>query len=114
VVEMRRYARTPINVSVEFTPKDEKRALSGVATDISLGGMFIETKTPAAFNASIVVRLRLPGQKEDTVIPATVRWTRADGMGLQFGLTGVRDTHAITELVKKAEQAQETAAKKKR
>jgi len=114
VVEMRRYARTPINVSVEFTPKGEQRTLAGVATDISLGGMFIETKTPAPFNASIEVRLRLPGEREDSALAATVRWTSGEGMGIQFGLTGVRDTHAITELVRKNEQAQQAAAKKKR
>ena len=33
-------------------------------------------------------------------IPGVVRWTRPDGMGVQFGLLGARETHAITELTK--------------
>jgi hypothetical protein len=33
-----------------------------------------------------------------------VRWTRSDGMGVQFGLIGARETHAITELTRAKEK----------
>ena len=36
------------------------------------------------------------------VLPAIVRWTSPVGMGVQFGLLGVRETHAITEIVRAA------------
>ncbi len=101
MVELRRHARTPIDLSVEFVAKDGGRPAPGVGKDISLGGMFVETHAPAAFGSSVVVRMRLPGTKDDLILPGVVRWTRDDGMGVQFGLIGARETHAITELGKK-------------
>ena len=101
MVEQRRSARSPINAHLEFTEKGaDGKAISGVAKDISVGGMFIQTNSPAAFGASVEVRIRVPGHKEDMILPGVVRWTRADGMGLQFGLLGARETHVITEIVK--------------
>jgi type IV pilus assembly protein PilZ len=38
-------------------------------------------------------------------LPAVVRWTSKDGMGVQFGLLGARETHEITEFVKATEGA---------
>jgi Tfp pilus assembly protein PilZ len=70
--------------------------------DISLGGMFVRTEAPAAFGAELVLHIRLPGAGTETHFPGVVRWTRPDGMGVQFGLLGARETHAITEIVKKA------------
>ena len=75
----------------------------GIGKDISLGGMFVETETPASFNAEIVVRVGLrtaTGAISDFDLPATVRWVRAGGMGVQFGLLGVHETRAITELTR--------------
>lgn len=100
MVEKRTAARSSIHVSLEFVRKDSQEKLSGVGTDISVGGMFVETSTPAAFGSSIVVRARFPGHKEEMVLPAIVRWTSPVGMGVQFGLLGVRETHAITEIVR--------------
>ena len=102
LVEKRTAARSSIHVSLEFVRKDSQEKLSGVGTDISVGGMFVETATPAAFGSSIVVRARFPGHKDEMVLPAIVRWTSPVGMGVQFGLLGVRETHAITEIVRAA------------
>ena len=100
MVEQRRFARSPINVPLEFTAKGSSEVCSGTGKDISVGGMFIETASPAQFGATLVVRLRLPGRKEQMELPGVVRWTRDGGMGIQFGLVGARETHAITEVVK--------------
>ncbi len=105
MVEQRRSARCPIDAPLTFTLKGGKQAGAGVARDISVGGMFVETETPAAFGSSVVVRVRLPGHKEEMVLPGIVRWGRTDGMGVQFGLVGARETYAITEIVKKNESA---------
>jgi type IV pilus assembly protein PilZ len=69
--------------------------------DISLGGCFLETATPPPFGTSIVVFLELPGLLDDdgrptpAVVTSTVRWTTPQGMGVQFGPMGVRETHAL-------------------
>jgi PilZ domain len=101
VVELRRYERFRIDIAVEFTSEGSPARMAGLAKDISLGGMYIETPHPAGFNGEIVVHVLLPGQRAPFALPAVVRWSRAgEGMGLQFGLLGARETHAITELTK--------------
>ena len=100
VSELRRYQRTTIDVAVEFVAKGGDRKSSGRATDISLGGMFIKTDAPLGFSAELVVHVTLPGRRSPFALPAVVRWSGEAGMGVQFGLIGARETHAITELTK--------------
>lgn len=98
-MELRRYQRTPVDIEVEFEIKGSKQRQAGRATDISLGGMFVNA-SPAPFSTEIVVYFRVRGQRAQLAIPGVVRWTRRDGMGIQFGLLGARETHAITELTR--------------
>ncbi len=98
-VELRRHSRVPFTEPVVFSRKGSNDRLSGQSTDISLGGMYIETKTPEPFGADIVVHVHVPGEPSAFTLPAKVRWTSHEGMGVQFGLIGARETHAITELV---------------
>ena len=101
MVELRRYQRAPLDVPVEFVAKGKAQRLGGRAKDISLGGMYVVTPEPLEFGAELVVHVSLPGHKAPFALPAVVRWSRTgDGMGLQFGLIGARETHAITELTK--------------
>jgi hypothetical protein len=97
-VDLRRYQRTPLSLPVEFVVKGSTERVTGRATDVSLGGMFIETPSPPAFSAELVVLLTPPQVKKPIDLKAVVRWTRADGMGVQFGLLGARETHTLTEL----------------
>jgi PilZ domain len=85
---------------VEFVAKGTSERLRGSCKDISIGGMFIETTSPLAFKAELVVHVTLPGQNTAFALPGVVRWTRKDGMGIQFGMLGARETHAITEVAK--------------
>jgi hypothetical protein len=100
VSELRRYQRAPVDVAVEFAAKGAERKIAGRATDVSLGGMFIRTDAPLPFSSEIVVHLTLPRQRGPFALPAVVRWVGATGMGVQFGLLGARETHAITELMR--------------
>jgi hypothetical protein len=101
VVELRRYQRAVVDVAVEFSSPGSNVRTSGKAKDISVGGMYIETAHPAAFNTQVIVHMAVDGQRTPLHLPATVRWVRAsEGMGLQFGLLGARETHAITELTR--------------
>ena len=104
VIELRRYQRAPLDVAVEFSPRGAEAGEGrhpGRSKDISLGGMFVTTNEPLAFGTELVVHILLPGQKAPFALPGVVRWSRAgDGMGVQFGLMGARETHAITELTR--------------
>lgn len=101
MIEKRRHARAVIDLPVLFASKGTDAMVQGVGKDISLGGMFVQTETPGAFGSEVVVRVRLrtpTNEQKDFNLPGVVRWVRADGMGVQFGLLGALETHAITEL----------------
>ena len=99
-MDLRRHHRVSFNEPLVFSRKGEDQQISGTATDISLGGMFIETIEPAAFGAEVVIQVRVPGQPAAFALPAVVRWVRPGGMGVQFRMLGARETHTITELVR--------------
>jgi type IV pilus assembly protein PilZ len=74
-------------------------SIAGNAKDVSLGGMFIEASGPSpAFGTPVTIVCELPGLGREARLPAVVRWTKAGGFGVQFGLLGARETHAITKL----------------
>lgn len=102
MVELRRHSRVPLDCDVAFFAKGSTGGAVGHAKDVSVGGMFIVTSTPLAFGADVTVHVTLPEQIEALVLPGVVRWVRSGGgMGVQFGLLGARETHAITEYVAK-------------
>lgn len=106
MIEKRRFARAPIALPVVFAKKGSAESARGIGKDISLGGIFVETDAPASFGAEVVVRVRLktPKALQDFDLPGVVRWVRSDGMGVQFGLLGALETHAIIELGKDADR----------
>jgi len=75
-------------------------AILGRAKDISVGGMFIESEASVSFGTEVSIVLRLPNAKADLRLPGVIRWLKPGGFGVQFGLLGARETHAISELFK--------------
>lgn len=104
MVEQRRSHRSPLDATVKVKRKGTDDIADGRARDVSVGGMFVETLSPFVFGADVIVHVHLPGLKDELALPAVVRWTRHDGMGLQFGLLGARETHAITEIAEAADK----------
>jgi len=100
LVELRQHQRTQVDIEVEFEIKGSKERRVGRATDVSLGGMFVRSAAPPGFSTEVIVYFRVRGHRGPLAIPGVVRWTRGDGMGIQFGLLGARETFAITELSK--------------
>ena len=101
MIEQRRHARAPLDRSATFSIKGETGTREGIAKDIAVGGMFIETATPARFGANVIIHVELPGQDGPASLPGVVRWVRDGGMGVQFGLLGAVETHTITEISRK-------------
>ncbi len=105
MLEQRRHERSPINQSLTFSKKGTEAAAAGTGTDISVGGMFIQTEHALPFGSEIVVKTKIPGGGEAIfALPGVVRWSRPDGMGVQFGLLGAKETHLITEIARKLDQ----------
>jgi hypothetical protein len=98
VIEQRRYQRAPIDCPLSFVVKGQKEQRAGVGRDIAIGGMFVETPTPPAFGAEVIVHAQLPGADAPLALPGVVRWVRNGGMGVPFGLLGAVETHIITEI----------------
>ena len=96
--EKREHPRTPLDAAI--TCETDGQSFTALARDISLGGMFIEADFVPAFGSKMQIICRLPGMQQDSSLPAVVRWTKPGGFGVQFGLLGARETHAITELLR--------------
>ena len=97
--EKRAHRRTPLRS--ELTCKLPSGAtFAGTSRDISLGGMFIETTERPTFGTALEIMATLPGTLGAVRLPGIVRWTGPDGIGVQFGLLGARETHAITKVIK--------------
>ena len=91
-------------VIVNTTVSCEVRAgstFTGLAKDISIGGMFVESTEIVPFGTEVTIVGRFVGTKADLRLPAIVRWAKPDGFGVQFGSLGARETHAISELLKR-------------
>lgn len=106
MIEQRRYARSPVDSPATFSVKGKTEKVNGLAKDISVGGMFIETSSPASFGTDVIIHVVLPGADSSLSLPGVVRWVRDGGMGIQFGLLGAKETYIITEIGRKhAEKA---------
>jgi hypothetical protein len=95
--DLRRNPRVLLDADVEIV--HDGRSSAGRAHDISLGGMFVATTTAASFGSKVTLKFKIG--RDELALDGVVRWTRDDGMGVQFGTFGVRETYAITEWVKK-------------
>lgn len=97
--DKRSHPRVPlaVNITCEVTGG---ATVSGLSKDISVGGMFIESGAQLSFGTEVTIVLRLPNTKADARLPGIVRWLKPGGFGVQFGLLGARETHAISELLK--------------
>ena len=99
MADHRKHHRVPVSFPVTCV-RGDATTFEGVAKDVSVGGMFIESEHVPSFGSPITIvavglavrELRLPG---------LVRWAEPRGFGVQFGLLGAYDTRAIVDLVKK-------------
>lgn len=96
--EQRKFERVPFREQVVVVIDGEDESLNGETRDISIGGMFIEG-VAATFGKRVTVHLTPSGAFESIRLPGIVRWVGRDGIGIQFGLLGARETHLITEIV---------------
>jgi type IV pilus assembly protein PilZ len=85
-------------MTVVCKPRDG-RPFAGVVRDLGVGGAFIECIEALPFGTEVLIIGQLPPSGADLRLPSVVRWTKPDGFGVQFGLLGARETHAISVLL---------------
>jgi len=61
--------------------------------------MFLDGAAPCPVGTELTLQFELPGLGP-VQVPGFVRWHRADGFGVQFGLLGARETHAIGRFIR--------------
>lgn len=98
--DKRSHPRVVVDTPVSCERRDAS-AFTGMAKDISIGGMFIESSETLPFGTELSIVGRFPGTKADLKLPAIVRWAKPTGFGVQFQALGARETHAISELLKR-------------
>ena len=99
MAEQRKHHRVPVSFKVTCI-LDEANKFEGVARDLSVGGLFIESDRTLAFGTSLTLVLTGLATRE-LRLPSVVRWAEPGGFGVQFGLLGAYATHVIVDLVKK-------------
>ena len=91
--------RLEYEIPVKF--RCESGTFEGVARNASVGGLYIETPTPAKFGETIQIEIDLPGLAERALLTSFVRWTKPEGMGVQFDRMGARETYGLMKLLMK-------------
>lgn len=97
--ERRRHQRTPVSLPARI--EKAGATIESIMRDVSIGGAFMSTTGQFAYGDSVIVHVHLPGLDAEIAIPCTVRWMMKDGCGVQFGVMGVRETHALVEIAKR-------------
>jgi len=99
VEEKRVHPRVQIELDVTCEIAD-RAAISGRTSDVSFGGMYIETNETLSFGTKITIMASFP--EGVLKLPGVVRWSKPGGFGVQFGLIGARETHAIEQLLRRS------------
>lgn len=68
--------------------------------NMSLGGMHLVADERPPFGAVVQLKFRLPTMKADSVCDGTVRWSRPDGYGVQFGSLRPIDVWGLNQFFK--------------
>lgn len=86
----RRSARTAIELRVHFRRDEPGSALekAGRIADLGMGGAFVQTERPPPVGTPIVLTLQAATAWDPLELPAEVRWTHDEpiGLGRGFGI----------------------------
>jgi len=107
--ESRIHNRRPLRLQLNYRDATGGNFLYEYSSNISKGGIFIETDTPMPSGASLVVRFQPPGAGEPIEIEGTVVWVNPfeegddnpnPGMGIQWSNLDEEMRATIASIVK--------------
>jgi CheY-like chemotaxis protein len=94
--EARRYQRVKVNCKVSIELNQEQ--VSGIALDLSLGGMFVQASRTLPMGSIVLVRLELgPGAPPLNLAARVVRSSANNSMGLQLENNGPEQNKKLQE-----------------
>ena len=106
--ESRQHERAPIRLQLNYRDATGGNFLYETATNISRGGLFIETKRPVPIGACLVVRFQIPNDEDDLEMDGEVMWVKPwveggdnpnPGMGIRFENLSAKDRMTIASIV---------------
>jgi type IV pilus assembly protein PilZ len=107
--ENRQHERAPIKLELNYRDATGGNFLFEQATNISHGGLFIETQHPLPQGARLVVRFEPPGGEAELQMNSEVMWINPwveggdnpnPGMGIRFEKLSDEDRQTIASIVK--------------
>ncbi|HEY5648880.1 MAG TPA: TIGR02266 family protein [Nitrospiria bacterium] len=113
-VERRQDPRYQVNVNVDSQSLDMFQA--NYVSNISKGGVFIETPEPLPVQSEINMTLRLPGISHTITVKGKVAWTydrdkisgeMRTGMGIRFINLSAEERNVLMDYLSKISQDQE-------
>src|SRR5690242_11338793 len=98
--------RYAVRVAI-FRGPDEKRLLRDYSVNMSIGGLFLETRDLLPVDTTLHVEFQLPGKEGTIACRAKIAWTNGPdsprkaalpaGMGIQFLTLSLEDMHTIRD-----------------
>ncbi len=98
--DLRQYVRSLVAVDLVFSVLGGTTSFAGTGADLSVGGMFIATRTKLEAGTPLVIRMRPSLAHDELALQGTVRWSNGVGLGVQFAPMGAKDTHILTEYLR--------------
>lgn len=99
--EKRKHPRQAVDLAATLIVEGSSDSFAGRVKDLSIGGMFFVGDVSLPFGTKVQVVISFPPPSGDLTFPGVVRWKAEDGCGLQFGLVGAKETHAIAQALRK-------------
>jgi Tfp pilus assembly protein PilZ len=93
-IQTRHDVSMAVTLTVDGTPNDCKMM------NISLGGAQIAAGRKYAMGQRVQLAFHVPTMDEAIVVGGTVRWSNAEGVGVQFDGLRARDVWALNEYFK--------------
>jgi hypothetical protein len=93
-IQTRRDVSIPAKLTIDGTPSD------CTMLNISLGGALVAAKARYAMGVRMQIAFSVPTLNHAIEVGATVRWSNADGVGVQFDGLRARDVWALNEFFK--------------
>ena len=104
------YRKSPrVELSVEIDVNTDTNFYTGFTENISNGGIFVATHTPAKVGEEVPLSFKLPNTNHVIKTKGTVQWNRDfnkvypdthPGMGLKFISLSKEDEHIINEYIR--------------
>lgn len=106
----RRHKRLSTNLPVDWRSRGSAAEISGVLSDIGLGGTFLRTEGGLAIGTEIVLRVAPPGTETAMPLSARVAWISPGyGFGLSWRARDPGGLRRIKELVRRTAELNETS-----